>query len=328
MNNSAEIISNKDDQYRYFENISILLINSLSLTFNVLCIFTFIKNDLHKKSRYDLFKYFLFVSISNSAMSINNIFSLVVLTFISDISLKSSLSKVYIYNVGVLTMNAAFLEVSASLIRYFTIDERFRRVRERLVNYKIIAICLFLFSMAISIYRIFLIDLIDARTIQQVTDIFQIQFNDSYPNEVALKWFAFSYSFIRDILCSLVLVTINICLVMQFRKDMEKKRFAQGAKSSKLVISTEKSQQMVTRMVMCIALKSTLCHMPYFLIYQSFSNIFTKNELFLIVALDALEISYFFNFFLYLSFNKRFKENFILICNNFFRARLNKICYK
>lgn len=294
------------------ENLTIAVINLFNLVLNVLCVFIFIKNDLRKKSRCDLFNYFLVESINNSTMGLLNIFSVFIFEFVDEITPKLFAFKAYFYLIGIFTMNANLLEVTASLIRYLTIDERFRAFRRRIVDYRLIILFEILFSMSITMFRIFLSDLVDIQSLKQFSRVFEVEFG---VNDVVLKWLAFSYSFIRDVVCTLVLLVINGFMVVLFRKNMLKKKFMHGSRPimrNKEFVERQ-PQNDVTLMVIFISLKNILCHLPYFLIYQTFTNYFLNNKLLNIFAPVLIDLSYCFNFFIYLKFNKRFRENFSLV---------------
>lgn len=314
---AAEMQQPFDNDYNVEENLAVLVICVFGFILNFFCILIFIKNDLRNKSRYNLFNYYLYVAICSFMVNICNSQSLVMYIYITNIPLKSIEFKIYFFLAGVITLLINLLELTASFIRYITIDERCKFIRDRLIDYRLIILGEFLFSVLVSIYRVFQTNLIDIENFNQLTDLFQIKYNSS---NVHLKWIGLLYSVLRDVTSPLLLLVINFLMVVQFRKSMSKKKEVQGGANS--TNSVEKSQNDVTRMVFFISSKNILCHLPYFLTYLPVSSGFTKTKMFQIPALILLELSFCFNFFIFLKFNKRFKENFFLFISQCFRKTL------
>lgn len=327
MNNTTNVSEAIKNNFTTFENVGTFLINSTSLILNLLSVFIFYKNNLRNKSRYNLFNYFLVASLNSSIEAAFNIFSVIIFVFVheNNIALKSSLFKIYYFSIGICTLAANLLELTSSWVRLLTISERLSALRDRLVDYKIVVLVEIIFCMVFVSFRLILSDLVDMRHFNQFSDILELSFNMSDSRQAILRWLAFSFSFTRDIVCILFLFIVNVWMVVQFRLNIRKKKMIQGGggAAAKQNSTADKSQNDVTLMIIVMSLTNIVCHLPYFLIYQPFTNYFSDIRLYVIFSLDLIDLSVCFNFFIFLKFNRRFRENFYLIFAQLFSQKYN-----
>lgn len=326
MNNTTSIpfefvekIENSD--FNLVENILALAVNSIGLVLNLLCHATFSKNNLRHKSRSHLFNYYFYVTKCNLVINIINLLSLLIFYYISNLGIKTILSKVYIFLLGIFTLNTNLLELTATFIRYISINERFKAFREKhLIHFKSIVLAEFLFSVVTSIYLIFQANLINMESLNQLSDCYNVKYDNYVPIQVVVKWLAILQRFVRDILCTFVIFVLNIFMVIQFRSIMAKKLLVVYLKGKKLTRLAKRSQNDVTIMVLFISSKNVCCHFIYFLNYLLFivSFTFAINKPYQVFNVMLLEFSFCINFFFFFKFNKRFKRNLLLMMSRFF----------
>lgn len=302
-------------EYDVAENIVSFVINLSGFVLNLLCVFIFLKNDLHQKSRFDLFNYYLAVSMSSLAINAFNILGLFICDFLDNyLTLKLALLRAYLLLVSLFTLFTNLLELTASLIRYITINEAFMAIRKRLIDFRLIIGIHFLVGLMFAANRLFQADLVQIASVNQLTDVLEIRYNLSVPRQITLKWFSFAHSFLRDVVCTLLLFVLNVLMVIEFRKNVQLKRVVLG---SRLLSSVARSQNDVTVMVILISTKNIFCHLPFFVNYLPFMAFVNTKKIFQIFILEFIQLSFCFNFFIYFNFNKRFRENFGINFANF-----------
>jgi Trk-type K+ transport system membrane component len=113
------------------------------------------------------------------------------------------------------------------------------------------------------------------------------------------------HSFVRDILCLIILATINIITLVLMKRSLKKKRYiANESEKSK----AEKVEKKLTYMVFVTSLIYILGHCSLFIYFIPIEQLRGKclnNIIWILYYLSNL-----FNFFIYLSFNKHFKNYF------------------
>lgn len=311
------------EDYSVLENRLGLFFNLFGLVLNSLSVLIFCKNGLWRKSRLNLFAYFLLISINNLTANVINLFSLIIYNSIGLLAFKTIFFKVYFCLAGATSLYSSLLEIMASLVRYITITDRACSVFAMIekVDYRLVVVGHFLFSLIFSLYRVFQVDLLSIASLNQLTDVLQTRYNMSEQGEVVLKWLAFSNNMFRDVFCTLVLFLINVLMAVRIRRSMARKiRMLRSGGSN--TMATSASQNNVTIMVLLISTKNIVCHLPYFLNYLPFLGIISGNKLCQIFAIEMLELSYSLDFFLYLKFNKRFRENFFRVVRPFLSRQL------
>lgn len=303
--------------YNTYLDFSISFIGSI---LNLLCIIGFLNiKEIRHQSKTNLFRYLLGKSIVDSYNVIrNSIFSSVFCRpddcFLTKYYIACNISLVINNYIGRVTLlMSILLELAANFNRYRVITNKFTFFDKISIHLKILIIVFYCF--AFYIYIFFQENcLIPNELILSNETMSYYIYVTNFTNTnlgIVLK---FMHTFVRDVVCIILIMVLNILILIFMRQSFKRKReLAPNTPSSAAKIEQnrklEKSENNLTYMILTSSLINILGHMVLFINLLPIDSI-KYNSCFNSVAPFLLYFSYSINFFVYYFFNKNFKRYF------------------
>lgn len=304
--------------YKVYHNYVDKLLNSVGLVLNILSVIVFIKLIASKNAKSDMFKYLMIKSIFDAYYNFRN------LIFIVNDCINCSINgnKYFLVFVWIFVTYFGFVaqflsiccEIGATYDRYQHISNKLKIFKR--TSYKINLSIAFIFSL------IFYLNKILERTLKTRSNSthYILIFNSLGSSELALN-IDFLQSFIKNGVCVLIILILNILSLISIRKSMGNKRRMINRcnnKSENLTLKRNKSivklrvvktELKVTMMVLTTGFLTILGHglmfvynLPLMIRHANFCLYSVTNFLFY--------LSITFNFVIYFSFYKNFRITF------------------
>ena len=298
-----------NDFYAFYESYLEITFSSFSFFLNLACIAVFIRMIRSQKKNEDLFKYLLVKSFADSYLSISHSFLSIFGGIYSD---NVGIRKFYFlqiitiifeyYFLFSLQLVSIFCEIVSSFNRYKISINKFKFLDK--ISYKIVIAVMFVYSFAFYTYKFFSLQINETANNNSEVRYQLVQ------NELDGKM-GYVHSFVRDGLCVLIIIVINVLTVIQLKKIlMMKKTLIKDSKSQKI-------ESAETRLTLMVLTMSTLTFCGHGLILLNYLQLvsFSENKCLSTFGQSIYWFTYQINFFLYYLFNLNFKKivNFIFI---------------
>lgn len=223
-NNST--LSNGDDYchstYKLYHIFVEKFINSIGLIFNILNIIVFNKLIKSKGVKGDMFKYLLFKSMFDAYYNFRNLLFIIydckhcLINRSAQYLIFHWIFVIYLGYVGQLL--SIFCEIGATYDRYQQISKRLKFFKR--ISYKYYLFIVFIYSLIFYLYKFF------DRTLSirsGTSNEYILKFNSFGHSELALK-IDFVHSFIKNGLCVIVILVLNVLTFLSIKKTMNHKR--------------------------------------------------------------------------------------------------------
>jgi hypothetical protein len=325
------------------------IVSLIGFLLSILCFFIF----LNKEFKEVLYKYLKVESLLISMNLFIQIFRPVYFYNASYFS-KTLFSQIYsfyilYYFVSSLEMASFLLHIMSSLDFFLLISNLTQKLTfYKKLNYKLVSVIIFLFSISIYIYIIFIKEIrshdvlfIDSKDVILSYTIIYLSYDTEFSKTTVKKIMEISVVVLRDGIFLLTLVILNIIIYLHVRSSIMKKRRmlnrdngsmikteAEAAsiddlsinnhpttinvKKSKSERKNNKAQYKLTIMVIIGSLNCILGRLPILsdFIVQNIIGWNDQVKLLNMYACLAVYVSYSINFFLYMYTNKRFNKIF------------------
>lgn len=294
-----------------YDNLSIPL-TSIGFILNLLCSIAFF---LSKELQTNIFRYLLIKSLCDTTVYMRDLIHYVSTKCGDECFLNSSfviclLRFTFYYYFGrSLILISMFCDIAASFNRLRVLANKFKHFDR--VPFWLKIMIMFSYSFLFYSY-LYTGHFTCEKYVSKSNKTYYSYLNKTFretQHEIILETI---HSFVRDILCLIILATINIITLVLMKRSLKKKRYiANESEKSK----AEKVERKLTYMVFVTSLIYILAHCPLFIHFIPIELPRGKclnNVIWILFYLSNL-----FNFFIYLSFNRHFK--------NFFKINSIKI---
>lgn len=295
---------------------------------NTVCVFVFGKMIKDKLTKEDIFKYLLFKSIVDTYISLR-------LSLGRKLTCNNCALDNYYYVRFGYWIFCIYFGYSAQLIsimsdvascvnRYRLFTTRFKALNR--ISYKIVILFICLYSFSFYIYKIigFKITTQIILVNNQSRVIYRLNSSEVIPNNISdknSKILEYVHSIVRDGICVIAILLLNILTLCEIRTAMYKKQnlIRHRSNESQNTKSSHKAQKAQIRLTLMVFTVSTITLISHGLIFIYF---FFKREskCFQIISYIAYELQYSLNFFFYLCFNLNFRKVFLSFFD-FFKKR-------
>lgn len=260
-----------------------------------------------KKTQGFLYKYLFIRSIDETILFIANSFSIFYFCLSKCSSSTSYIMQIwkiyfYFYVSFVTIMYSTFLDILASIDRFFLINSLFKKFNfyKSKYYYFILTPLLGFFCVVFYINRIFEYEIVP---IVNSTNMYKIQFTDYYFLDKTSQNLRLLNVFMRDFISTVLIMLLNILILFSLKKSLSNK---------KLIFPNFKSstkERQVTFMVLLNGLKFLIGHTPIFIYYLDIEPL-AKITCFYDFSRFMIIFSYWIGFFIYYIFNRQFRKSF------------------
>ena len=223
-----------------------------------------------------------------------------------------TLSLIYRYYIcSVAQLSSMMLDVMATLNRYVTISQNFSKFSKR-IDHRLIILGIYLFGALFYIYKFFVFTVTEMRN-DSVVKEYYLDYSD-FGAKIGHQLFDSIHTVIRDGICVLAIIVLNILIMIQMRRAMATKKIigSHGNKASSSKIKARRAEQKITIMVILTGIKEAILHillLVYYLPVPQFRDI-ALDDCYQDTLFFLYILSYSVNFFFYIFFNNNYRETF------------------
>lgn len=291
---NSNITTYNAESFNYYSNLIIIIFGFIT---NLICIIIFI--NIIKRSTTDIrmFNYLFMKSICDFLL-----FALAIIHPLNNCS-HSRLCSIYFFKLyddlylhwidPSLTIASVYFEVLATIVCYLSLKNRFS----------------FLFKKKSFYLNSFIILFIS----------FLLNFPKVYYHQISqtllLRFVSYSFSTLRDIISTIILIYVNILIFIEIKKLI---MFKIEHKNQKTLLVSILAKKRKTKMIIVLAINCIIFHAPIVL-WQFYGQFNIKNkywEIYLNFAINTLWFSYATPFFIYIIFNNIFRSTFFEFITN------------
>ena len=281
-----------------------LIMPIFSVILNFACMLVFIRLIRSQRQKDDLFKYFLAKSIVDTYLSaifiLNNFFNNELTLFNQFFLLKQLYLIFGIYFSFALQLTSMFLEVASSFNRYRMLTNTFHAMNK--ISYKLVIFFMFAYSFMFYVYKFYEVKVQASLLDENNVTVYMY----ASVSAKLSKSLGYVHSFVRDGICVLVIIVLNVLTVYEMRKMILRKKILVRRPSR---AKAARAETRLTLMVLTISSISIVAHGLLITYYMSpRDSFFQSNTCFEAVSFLFYSFSYEINFFLYYFFNTNFKN--------------------
>ena len=213
----------------------------------------------------------------------------------------------FYYVICIVQLSSMMLEALACFDRYVAISQNLRFYHR--IDYKVIMALIFVYCSGFYVYKFFVLEI--ARTFDSSGVLLYIITYSNYGLEYGNAIFDSIHSIVRDGVCVLLIVVLNILMMVSMKRAMNRKKSMHGGKQERCA-KVNRAENRTTIMVMTTGAVVVFVHaieLIYFLpipqiYFITNSNCFEVGKGFLYIS------SFGINFFFYFFFNNAFRQTF------------------
>jgi hypothetical protein len=309
------------DNFADFYNTYLdLFISFIGSILNILCIIGFLNiKEIRHQRKTNVFRYLLAKSVVDSYTLLRNlifssVFCPVVDCFLTRYYVSCNISLVFNNYIGRISLlMSILLELAANFNRYRIITNKFIFLNKISIYFKFLLIILYCFSFYVYIF--FQENCLIPDQSLNETMSYYIYVTNFTNTELGIG-LKFMHTFIRDVICIILIMVLNIFTLIFMRQSFKRKRelafnpqSSQSANKNDQNRKLEKSENNLTYLVLTSSLINILGHIILFINMLPINSI-KSDSCFNSIAPFLLYFSYSINFFVYYFFNKHFKSYF------------------
>jgi hypothetical protein len=292
---------------------------------NIICIIVFAKMIKDKLTKEDIFKYLLFKSAVDTYISLRLSLGRKLTCINCELDNYYYVRLFYwifcIYFGYSAQLISIMSDVASCFNRYRLFTTRFKALNR--ISYKVVIFFICLYSFSFYIYKIigFKITTQSIRVNNRTQVIYRLNSSELIPNNISDKnsqILEYVHSIVRDGICVLAILLLNILTLFEIREAMYKKQnlirhHSNETQNTNGKRKVQKAQIRLTLMVFTISTITLLSHGSIFIYFFIKRN----SKCFQIISYISYELQYSTNFFFYLCFNLNFRKVFL----SFFKKR-------
>ena len=223
---------------------------------------------------------------------------------------------------GIVSQLASMLlAVMATFDRYVTISQTCCQVYAK-ISYLFVLASIFAFSCLFYSYKFFEYHVVPTIKAESYgSSEYSIDYT-SFGNSPTMGVIRVVHSFMRDFVCVVLLVILNVLITLKMRTNLHKKKAAAAIlrTSAPALLRTVRAEHKVTIMVILTASAAIIGHILPFLSYLPLDILlFTQSFCFAIVELLVYFSSFSIDFVFCFFFNSFFRKTFFVICRSMLR---------
>jgi hypothetical protein len=305
--------------YFKISNYEEMVIATLGFVLNFCCIITLRRICGKLKSNSQMYGYLLIKSICDFMYFTTALFETIYF------SLSDHLKHAYFFQLcfkyifhyfdSAIMLSSVYFEVLGTIDCFLSIQNKYKLFLTKKAFYSSSFLCLFsifiFYSAKFHVYRIVPFDVNSAITFNAS----RVHFYKTIKTDLYFNYFyktiASISSFLRDILGTFLLILFNIFIFLDLKQMTAKKK---DLRCSLAILKSIKAHEKKVKMIYFSAINSLLLHSPtilldFYLKYQK-TNFAAYYDS---VSYNILMLSYVTPFIIYISFNKIFRKNFMIL---------------
>ena len=303
------------DFYSFFDTYLKMTFGMLGFFLNTACVAIFVEIMRTQRTSEHLFKYFLVKSITDTFLAL--LYFLYALFSQSQaysiIERSYTLHLVHFINSYYLLFSmqllSIFCELAACFSRYRKSAGKFKILDK--LSYKVVIFLMFIYSFGFYSYKF-----ASNHVIEIVNNGTEVTY--AITSSELNKTMGYIHSFVRDGLCVLIIIVLNVLTVVQIKTVLSKKRTLVKSHTN------ERTNNAEIRLALMVLTMSTLAFIGHGLILIGYlnpeeNNFFLKPGCYRALAEILYWLAYEVNFFFYYLFNLNFRR----ILRNYFRKISN-----
>jgi hypothetical protein len=317
-------------RFFYIYEIAAYCVCFVGILSNSICIVVFFKLKFLKSKSSATFKYFLFRCIYDALILLLKIF---IVYGINSTTYSSKIILVYtLYTATSCTFCSKYSDILAQFNRYVSIGQHVnKQKRFNQFSPSLIMLVITLFSFVFYLPRIFNYDIVPIYGLVPNENLNYTSFNlilkyttwnSMFYDSVWSRTQSIASTIMRDLVGSMLVIILNILILNEFKRAMERKKSLRMFNALNLTIisaaewrststiKASKLEQKTTLMVIVVSLVSLIAHVPLILLnlrveFVSINACFTYgSDLLFLISLSI-------NLFIFFLFNNHFRKEFI-----------------
>lgn len=197
-------------------------------------------------------------------------------------------------------------ELMANLDRYLMLTKRFESFHNSNNCFKVICVAIILLSHLCYVFKFLTLDIAKRERADNSTEYYLAEKATTF-NE----YYGLAQSVFRDIVCVVLLIILNVLIIINMRKLLQKKQSLAGHQSQSRLdpnsSRTSRAQINLTRLILVTSLITLFSRFPVILKYLPVKAI--NSNLCILIAVESLyELSVSINLLVYIQFNRRFRK--------------------